>query len=269
MTTIPWTGLLVGALIAAPAAAQDRSAGSDLKDFGRDAWFIVSSPARAGTSDLQTAGIAIAGVGAALLLDETVHEWVQSEPAALGLLAPFRISSPGSLMGRTWFFLLPLSIALYGAGHAFDSEDLRDAGLGCATSNLTTTFTRSATALLIGRARPSVERGPFQFELLAFGDWDRRSFPGGHASNIMSCASYFNHRFDLGVAEPAIWAVAAANGAARIVDEAHWLSDTVYGMAYGYAIGRNVALRHLDRAARREAERSLRPLIRLRWKITF
>lgn len=256
-------------LVAAPAAAQDRSVGRDLKDFGSDAWYIISSPAHASGADLRTAGLALAGTGVALLLDETVHDWLQTAPLMGSVLAPFRVTGPLSVMGRTWFFLLPLSLTLYGAGHAFDSADLRDAGFGCATANLTTTLTRTSLALLIGRARPSVRQGPFVFELLAFGDWDHRSFPGGHASNIMSCASYFNHRFDLGIAEPVIWAVAGANGVARMIDEAHWLSDTFVGMTYGYAVGRNIAHRYVERAARREAERSLRPGIQLQWKITF
>lgn len=261
--------VFAGLLVVAPVAAQDRSVGEDVKNFGRDAWFIVSSPAHASRDDLATLGIATAATGFTLLLDEPIHEWMHTDPFVAKALGPFGPTSPVSLIGRTWFFLLPLSIGLYGAGHAFDSPDLRDAGLGCATANVTTTLTRSATALLLGRMRPRVHKGAFRFELFAFGVWDQRSFPGGHASNIMSCASYFNHRFDLGIAEPAIWAVAVAVGAARVIDEAHWTSDTFSGMAYGYAVGRNVAGRHLDRVEQARAEQSLQPGVHIGWKITF
>lgn len=251
-----------------PAVAQDRSVGSDLKDIGRDFWFILSSPAHAGGKDLRTAGFAAAGAGVALLLDEPIHDWMHTDPLIAKALGPFGESSPVSIMGRTWFFLLPLSVGMYGAGHAFGSDDLRDAGLGCATSNLTTTLTRASTSLLIGRLRPGVHRGAFEFELLAFGDWNQRSFPGGHASNIMSCASYFNHRFDLGAAGPALYALAAGVGLARIVDEAHWTSDSLTGMAYGYSVGRNIADRFLDRRTNRQAAPSM-PALRLGLKFTF
>jgi membrane-associated phospholipid phosphatase len=258
-------GALAALLAAAPAAAQDRSVGRDLKDIGRDAWFILGSPAQASSRDLGTAGLVAAATGVTLLLDDPVHEWLHSDPFIARALGPFGTTSPVSIMGRTWFFLLPVSIAMYGAGHAFDSKDLRDAGLGCATANLTTTLPRTALAHLLGRLRPGAHEGPFRFELLPFGGWDWRSFPGGHASNIMSCAAFFNHRYDLGLAEPALWAVAAGVGAARIVDEAHWTSDTFVGMAYGYAVGHNIAERFLDR----QAERSLQPAVRLGWTITF
>lgn len=269
MYRIVWSTLLAAAVFSGAAAGQERSVGDDLTNMWRDARFIVTAPADASRGDLLTTA-ALAGIaGALLLVDEPIHDWLHSDPFVAKVIRPFNEDGPVAIMGRSWFFLLPLSAGLYGAGHAFDSDDLRDAGLGCATANVTTTVTRSLSALLIGRQRPLVHEGPFQFELFAFGGWNQRSFPGGHASNIMSCASYFNHRFDLGIAGPAVWALAGGVGVARILDEAHWTSDTFVGMAYGYAVGRNIADRFLDREAARDAERSLQPGLTLRWTITF
>jgi membrane-associated phospholipid phosphatase len=260
---------LASAACAATAAGQERSAGDDLNDMWRDVRFLVTSPAHASSGDLLMTA-ALGGVaGALLLVDEPIHQWLHTEPFITNVIRPFDEDGPVAIMGRTWFFLLPLSAALYGSGHIFDSGDLRDAGLGCATANVTTTITRSLAALLIGRERPGVHRGPFQFELFAFGGWNQRSFPGGHASNIMSCASFFAHRFDLGIAEPVMWALAGGIGVARILDDAHWTSDTFVGMTYGYAVGRNIADRFLDRESARRAERSLQTGLTLRWKITF
>lgn len=268
MRLFPGGLLFVSLALPLQATAQDRSVGNDLKNVARDFGFIVGSPAHATGDDMKTVGLAAAGAGVALMLDETIHDWLHTDPFVARALAPFRESSPISIMGRTWFFLLPLSAGLYSAGHAFGSEDLRDAGLGCATANLSTTLTRTASALLVGRMRPLVHRGAFEFELFAFGDWNERSFPGGHASNIMSCASYFNHRFDLGVAGPAIYALAAGVGLARVVDEAHWTSDSVVGMTYGYSVGRNIAFRFLDRQRERQAGESL-PLLNIGMRVRF
>ena len=184
------------------------------------------------------------------------------------LLEPFGESSPVNLVGRTAQFLVPLSAALYASGHVFDSDDLKDAGIGCFTTNLATTLTRVSVSLLVGRLRPRYDGGAFVVEPLGgMSGWVMRSFPGGHAANAMSCASYFNNRFDLGIAEPLIWATAAGVGLARIPDEAHWSSDTFAGMAYGHAVGKGVAGRFQARADARE--RSLQPLPRLGFRITF
>jgi membrane-associated phospholipid phosphatase len=265
-----WSGvLLASAACVAAADGQERSAGGDLEDMWRDGRFIVTAPASASAGDLKMAGVLAGIAGALLFVDEPIHQWLHRDPFVAKLIRPFDEDGPVAIMGRTWYFLLPLSAAMYGAGHAFDSDDLLDAGLGCATANVTTTLTRSLAALLIGRDRPGVHRGPFRFELLAFGGWDQRSFPGGHASNIMSCASFWAHRFDLGIAGPPLWALAGGIGSARVLDDAHWTSDTFVGMAYGFAVGRSIADRFLDRQAQRQAERSLQPGLTLRWKITF
>ena len=229
-------------------------------------------PTHASRADGQTALLLAGGFAGLLLVDEPVHDWLSAHPGSPvhAVLGVFGEESPVNLLGRTKQFLLPLSASLYAAGWIADSQDLRDAGIGCATSNLTTTLSRSAVSILLGRLRPHRGEGAFRVALLAgWGDWDMRSFPGGHAANAMTCTSYFAHRFDLGAAEPAMWALASGIGLARVPDEAHWLSDTFAGMAYGYAVGKGVARRQLGRVAEREAERSMQPSLRLGWTITF
>lgn len=260
--------LAIGCLLPAAAGAQDRSVRNDLDNVLSDFGYVVSAPLHATSADFGTAGLSAAGFGALLLVDEPVQQWLRDNPNSLVVraLGPFREPSRTSRTGRTFQVLLPMSAVLYGSGLAFGSDDLRDAGIGCAATNLTTTMTRTITALLIGRLRPGSNGGAFVFEPLAFGGWDMRSFPGGHASNAMSCASFFNHRFDLGIAGPAIYGFAAGVGAARIVDEAHWTSDTFAGMAYGYSVGKAMAARYSNREAAREIQP---PLLTLGWRISF
>jgi membrane-associated phospholipid phosphatase len=59
--------------------------------------------------------------------------------------------------------------------------------------------------------------------------------------------TFLNRRFDLGAAEPVLYGLAAAVGAGRMVDEAHWTSDTVFGLGYGHAVGRDIALQQQRR----------------------
>ncbi|HUF49614.1 MAG TPA: phosphatase PAP2 family protein [Longimicrobiales bacterium] len=260
------------ALLAGPAAAQDRSVKYDLEHVFRDSWFIVSAPTHATASEWRTAGVAAGTFGVLLLVDEPVQEWLRAHPGSLihRVLGLVGEDSPLNLAGRTRQFLIPLSTVLYTAGWAADSDGLKDAGLGCLGSNLTTTVSRSAVSLLIGRLRPRNDGGAFRWELLGgVGSWDMRSFPGGHAANALSCASYFNHRFDLGIAGPAIYALAGGISLARTVDEAHWTSDTFAGMTYGYAVGRGVASRYRERSVERQAEQSMQPRLSLGWRITF
>lgn len=76
-----------------------------------------------------------------------------------------------------------------------------------------------------------------------------------HAANAFTCASFFAHRWDLGYAEPVVWALATGVSLGRMADDAHWASDTLVGMGFGWVIGRMIAQRYEERDAEREAER--------------
>jgi membrane-associated phospholipid phosphatase len=75
------------------------------------------------------------------------------------------------------------------------------------------------------------------------------SFPGGHAANIMSCASFWSRRFQLSVAEPLLYLAALGVGWGRTFEGAHWSSDTFIGQAYGWSVGQGIAERYLRRNA--------------------
>ena len=253
-------------------SAQKRSPMYDLEYALRDAWFIVTAPTQTTSQEAVTALGVAAGTAGLLLLDRPVQDWVRENPGSVphDVLRLFGESTPLNNLGRTPEFLMPFSVVLYVSGWLADSDALKDAGMGCATANGTTSVTRLLISLVAGRARPRISDRPFRFQLFADPrDWNMRSFPGGHAANAFACTSYFNNRFDLGAAEPALYAVAGAVALARITDEAHWLSDTFAGSAYGYAVGKGVARRHLKRADERAAEQSVQPRFYLGWKITF
>ena len=121
---------------------------------------------------------------------------------------------------------------------------------GCAAAYGAESVSRTALYRLVARTRPRNANGDqYDFDVPGSDDWNRHSFFGGHAANIMACATFWNHRFSLGAAEPLLYALAGAVGAARIADRRHWTSDTVLGEIYGYAIGRAVARRARQRAA--------------------
>lgn len=260
------TWICAAALLSAVtgAEAQEKSVGRDLEAAAKDMLWVWSSPARTDRQDLEGLGLVAAASGVSLLFDEQVRRWAMANPDALPVrvLTPFRESSPINLVGRTKF-LQPVSAAMYLAGWALDEPDLRAAGIGCFATNVSNTLSRTLMALLLGRKRPQMEEGAYQFEPLAFGEWENRSFPGGHAANAITCMSFWNHRFDLGAAEPFLYMLGGLVGFARILDDAHWTSDTIVGLSFGYAVGKGVAGRQLGR--RSDTEPVVQVGLRLRF----
>lgn len=242
-------------LAAAPAAGQERAWEDDLDDLTDDVVDVWTSPFRADAEDalrLVAHGAVFAGLYAA---DGAIQDWLRTHADApyVGWLAVAGHESPLNLVGRT-HVISSTGALVWLVGVLAEKDALRDAGLGCVTANLATTLSRVALANLVNRARPETGRGPRVWDVPGFGPWEMRSFPGGHAGNGMSCASFLANRFEWGAVEPAIYALAGSMGMARVRDEAHWTSDTFVGMAWGWHVGRAVADRFLAREERRAVE---------------
>jgi membrane-associated phospholipid phosphatase len=237
-----------------------------------DVVHVWSAPFRIHGRDLPPF-LAVTAPGLLLgVFDEDIQQWVNRHDASwpVKLLGPIREEGALNHFGRT-YLLLPLSVALFLTGAATDDAALRDAGLGCATANLATTLPRATASRLVGRRRPLSGQGAYVFKPFTFDDWTYYSLPGGHVANIMTCASFWSHRFDLGVAEPLLYAFAVALGIGRTIDQAHWASDTWFGIALGWAVGRLIAGRISDRraAAAADSPQQLNVPLYIGWRFAF
>jgi hypothetical protein len=248
-------------LLVGPVGAQRtvKNIGRDLEHGVRDILHVWASPIHADRDEWATFAASAAFVGASLLIDYDVDRAMLRHPNSVFMrgLDPFREGHKTELLNLgSGKRLQPLSGILYLLGFAFDSRALRDAGLGCASTQQANILVHHGSYALIARERPLTAEGdPYLFEL-GGGPWAKHSFYGGHAGNIMGCVTYWNERFDLGLAEPALYLMAVAVGLGRVADRRHWLSDTITGMLVGHAFGRVIA----HRARRRAAETPRRAL---------
>jgi hypothetical protein len=244
-----------GLPVSARAQLRADSVRQDLRHLVGDVWSVWTSPAHATTDDWAgfAAVGALTGIGAAA--DEPLAQWITDHPESWPVRALKHSLSeeakyPAYELGSGQY-LLPISGALYLAGAIGHSQALRDAGLGCATAHLTSAGAREIVYLLVARDRPRTSPDdPFVIRSPGSHDWNRHSFFSGHIANSLGCASFLAHRFDLHAATPVLYAIPIAIGAGRILDGRHWLSDTVVGAMFGYATGKAIAARMLERENR-------------------
>jgi membrane-associated phospholipid phosphatase len=262
-------------LIAGPTAGQQTKLATvrhELDWAVDDIVHVWTAPFRVHGRDLPPL-LAVTAPGLLLgAFDRQLQQWMDShqESWPVKLLGPVREHGVLDHVGRT-YLLVPLSVGLFLTGAATDDADLRDAGLGCATANLATTLPRATGSRLIGRRRPLGDQGPYQFKPFTFDDWTYYSLPGGHAANIMACSSFWAHRLDLGAGEPLLYVFAVALGVGRTIDRAHWASDTWFGIALGWAVGRLIADRMSDRRAAAAADpaQQVRVPLFIGWRFAF
>jgi membrane-associated phospholipid phosphatase len=248
--------LLLLALAAGRADAQRtlRTIGTDLGHGVSDMLYVWSAPARADARDLAGVGLAAAIVLGAGVADRDLQRWMVEHPSSAVMrgLRPFREEHDASLVDLgSAQRIQPAMGALYLVGFAANSRALRDAAVGCASAQQAETLLHTLTLELVQRERPLTANGDAYDVAWGSGPWERHAFFSGHAANIMSCVSYWNARFQMGAAEPALYALALGIGVARMADQRHWASDVATGSVLGYAIGRTVG-----RRARKRAERA-------------
>ena len=244
--------ILTSLVLAQPLSAQRilNDAWHDLKYGALDIGYIWTSPLRMQSRDLPTIGGLAAASALTMVYDDEIQAWIRNNPEGFFVesLSQFRKGKPGEDLGDIWFFIR-MSGPIWLVGLLVDSQTLREGAMGCASAGIAQTLARRNVVYnLVKRTRPDSAQGPYEFDVPGSKTWKYRSFYGGHAANAATCISYLNNRFNLSVLEPVLYTAALGTGLARIVDGAHWSSDTVIGLAVGYAVGKGVASRMKSRA---------------------
>jgi membrane-associated phospholipid phosphatase len=251
-------------LSADEGAAQSigRMAFDDVANAARDFGAIWVAPFRGSPQDYLMAGGVLA-VGAAVSpFDDNVDRWMvaHEDRGFLDALSPIRRGGDFYSLNKA----APYVGGLYIVGLVTKHRGIRDGIFGCAAAyTANTTMRHQVIYRVIGRNRPDTLRDhpegyvptpasdgdQYVFRVPATGYGDH-SFPGGHVATMTTCATFLSHRFEMGLVEPALGVLVAAMGIGRMADRGHWLSDQVVGVAFGYAIGKEVARRQKRRLAR-------------------
>jgi len=237
----------------------------DVANAARDFGAIWVTPFRGTSKDYLIAGGVLAGGAAVSPFDDNVDRWMveHEDRGLLDALSPIRRGGDFYSLNKA----VPYVGGLYIVGLATKHRGIRDGIFGCAAAyGANTTMRHQVIYRVIGRNRPDTLRDhpegyvpvgasqgdQYEFHIPARGYGDH-SFPGGHVATMTTCATFLSHRFELGLVEPALGVLVAAMGVGRMADRGHWLSDQVVGVAFGYAIGKEVARRQKRRLAREKA----------------
>ena len=251
------------------ASAEAQSVGKmaldDVTNAARDFGAIWVAPFRGSQRDYLITGGVLAGAAVLSPLDDDLDRWAvrNSDRGLLDAIKPIRRGGEFYSLNKA----TPYVAGLYIVGLATKSRGIRDGIFGCAAAySANTTIRHQVIYRFIGRNRPDTLRNrpedyvpvgatggdqyEFNFPSKGYGD---HSFPGGHVATMATCASFLNHRFEMGVVEPALGVLVAAMGVGRMADQGHWMTDQVVGVVFGYAVGREVARRQKRRLEREKS----------------
>ena len=242
-----------------PAAAQSPLGilGTNIRNSAGDVWDVWTSPFRGSSGDwLYALGI-VAGTTGVSLADAGADRLAvnQSNDAVWSILEPFREGGV-AFSGR---LITPIALGTLAVGVANRNTRLQEGLLGCGAAYAASSAIRTYVLYpVIARTRPDSSRDiktppatfgeQYRINVPGSRSWGRHSFPGGHIANVSACAAFLTRRYSMGAAAAIPWAIVGGVGVARMLDRRHWLSDQAIGIAFGYAVGKQFAVRSSHRA---------------------
>jgi membrane-associated phospholipid phosphatase len=234
--------------------------GTDLRESAGDAWTVWASPIHARGSDWLGAAGTLVAAAALSRFDDNIDRWAvrHQDDGALHVLQPIRTGGV-AFSGRT---ITPVALGTLAVGLITKNQGLQEGLFGCATAYASSSIVRTYVIYPLvartrpdprssnGEAAPAVQGDQYHFAFPGSHDWGQHSFPGGHLANVTACTAFLTRRYSWKYVDPVLWTAVGAVAVARTLDRGHWASDELVGAAFGYAVGKVVALRSLKRDAR-------------------
>jgi membrane-associated phospholipid phosphatase len=208
---------------------------SDAHSFVHIAGRVLTSPVRWERDDWLTFGAVGGGIAASSLLDKEGRTLMQRNRSRFNTnLTNYTVQYGDGLN------MLLVSAGGYAAGLVFHNEWLRETAMLAGSSILIAGTVSTLTKVLVGRARPYLEKGHGFFKPLTISDESYFSFPSGHSIVAFAVSGVLAERIQNVWASVALYSLAAGTAYARVYADDHWFSDVVAGAAISVAISRSV-----------------------------
>jgi len=205
--------------------------------FGR--WVSDDLVAAAkGIPTSQTAFIA-GGMTAGLLLTSLADASVTNEARTYADATPKVLRRVLHEVGNAKV-VRPLAVVFFLGTLAGDNERLQDAAFTSVETLILANLVTNGLKLAVGRARPSEGLGSSHIAPFS----GHRSFPSGHATTAFALAVPWLIYYPR-IETYALAALAVGTSIVRVIDDFHWMTDTIAGAMIGGGAGYLLARRHL------------------------
>lgn len=196
-----------------------------------DARKIFGAPLRFQGREWITTNLAFAGTLLLFTTDASVRTFAQRHHSRFG----DDLTTAGEQYGRNLNVLL-ISGGIYLGGLFLKDESMRTTGRMAIESAVFAGVVTTVFKSLLGRSRPYLNEGAYDFRAMQFSD-DRLSLPSGHATLAFALSSVLSNRIDNTMASVGLYSLATLTAVSRVYHDDHWISDTLLGAVIGTSIG--------------------------------
>ncbi len=163
------------------------------------------------------------------------------------------ITEVGHKYGNAGYMII-LSGAAYLIGKIIKNNDISETSRMILETLAYAGIITSVLKVGLGRARPYLDKGPYDFFNFSFKD-GFLSFPSGHATTAFAVSSVLAAKINNVYASIALYGLAGLTMYQRIYSDHHWFSDTFVGAAISTAIGN--AIVKLNECPEKTSKRAL------------
>lgn len=222
--------LLVGRLFAQTETSNRSFIVRDFNHFFNTGLELIQQPFQFNSSDWLVTGATATGIGLSVLADKDIRDFSYRN------ISTFNndIFSIDKYHGNLYTFVL--SGGVYLTGLAISNEKVRRTGLKAVEAFIFSGAITGVTKVVLGRARPYMEKGNGFFTPFTFNN-DYNSLPSGHTTVSFAVMTVFANSIDNFWWKTACYSTAGLVGMARIYHDQHWLSDVLLGAVIGYWVG--------------------------------
>src|SRR5258705_1871596 len=203
-----------------------------LKNLVSDQKAIWTSPFHLRWADGSWVFPLAAASGGFLATDRAVPPAISTDPKAVNRYTSFSNYGVYSLVGAAG--------GLYMWSKISHDDHQRETGILAGEAAIDTLGVNTVFKYVFGRARPNEDHGLGNF--FQHGD----SFPSDHSAIAWSVASVLAHEYPGPLTQVAVYGMATAVSASRVLGRQHFPTDVVVGAAIGWLIGRQVYRAHHD-----------------------
>jgi membrane-associated phospholipid phosphatase len=212
-----------------------------VKGYFSDTGKILASPAHWDGSDWLKTGLVLGTTAGLIFNDASIRDVAQRNQSSFGDKA----ATIGNVLGNPLYTLPPLGL-FYLYGHLSDDPKARHASLLAVESLAISGAFTWTVKIAAQRPRPFTGEDPTTWKgpHLKTGDY---SFPSGHTTAAFSVASVLAEEYGSNpIVPPIAYSLATLTAFARVYDNKHWASDTFFGGAIGYFVGKAVVRYHTE-----------------------
>lgn len=238
-----------------PAGTTAHRRYNPLTGFGSDLWYVATSPARVNRISMKWIGSFVGGTALLFAYDQEILDAFQrnrDEPVYREVMDVGGAIEPIGIMGHAMPYYLGAAALGWSLEQVAERTGGRGAGrwarplqyipLEIVESHLIAGGIRNGAKLLIGRRRPTENRGPRYFELNG-----GTSFTSGHTSVAFEIATILARHIRRTPVTWGLYGLASTVALQRIDSAGHWPSDILLSAVTGTLVARVVVQRNQAR----------------------